>query len=86
MVSKITADIRRMLIKVLTVVYKQGVFDLSASFRVPKHAAAIYSPSSPGTRGENLFAPEAYALQTRKKNMIKDCKRIHGLVNQKIEK
>lgn len=55
-----------MLSKVLTVVYKQGTFDLACSCRMPKYTAALYSSSSPGRQGENFVAPEEYALDQEK--------------------
>lgn len=65
--KKLTADILRILRRVLTVVYEVGLFDFASSCLMLEYAVAIYSSSSLGIDGDNFLAAEMYALSTTKR-------------------
>lgn len=72
--KKLTADILRILRRVLTVVYEVGVFDFASSCLMLEYAVAIYSSSSLGIDGDNFLAAEMYALSTtNRKFQVKKC-------------
>lgn len=62
--KKLTADIRRMLRRVLIVVYECGLFDFASSCLMLEYAVAIYSSSSLGIEGDSFLAADMYALST----------------------